>query len=85
MVGITLVWIGWGVMTPGDYFADGNPLVYPTLVVGAAAGFIFGRRKVRPGAVLVLIVLAAAACVFWILVPDGWWAKGIHGIPLRGM
>jgi len=76
--GFTLCWVAWGKATPGDFFANGNPLLAPTLVgallIGGALGaFAHGRK----GAI-VIALLAAAALLFWVLVPDGWWAH-----PLR--
>jgi hypothetical protein len=70
----TITWIVWGLLTPGDYFANGNSFAFPSLGVAALVGLIFGfRATVR----LRLLIFAAsiAGLGFWILVPEGWWAK----------
>src|SRR5947209_15726947 len=64
----------WGLATPGDLFANGNPLLYPTLLlatgVGAWVGFRLNGSWVRG------LILAALAGALWfhLFVPDGWWA-----------
>jgi hypothetical protein len=68
-------WAAWGWATPGDFFANGSPFVYPTLlmaiVVGAGLGFYLRWRWVRE----LILVAAAGALWFHLFVPDGWWAK----------
>jgi hypothetical protein len=69
----TACWAIWGFLTPGDLFANGNPLVEPSLLAcvlfGGATGYKF--RGMPRG-----LVLLAAVCTvcFWLFVPDGWWA-----------
>lgn len=47
----TACWAAWGLATPGDFFANGSLLVYPTLLVagglGAWIGFRIGSAWVR--------------------------------------
>jgi hypothetical protein len=82
----TLAWIAWGLTTPGDFFANGNPACMPTLaaavVVGLALGHYAGRRRsLRWGMVAVAILFV----VFWVFAPEGWWAKGPpHAAPAAG-
>jgi len=78
-VGGTSCWIVWGVLTPGDLFANGSPLLWVTLVAAVAVlGFagLKARSKVGRG---VLVVLALACGLFWIAARDGWWAKAPPG------
>jgi hypothetical protein len=80
----TLCWIVWGVLTPGDYFANGNAFVNPSLVLAAVAGAWFGfkaRTQLRIGTLAILGVLCV---VFWIATPTGWWAKPLPGSRLPG-
>ncbi len=67
-------WVGWGLATPGDLFANGSPLLDPTLGLsiglGAWAGFRFRSVWVRGP----ILLAAVAALSFHLFVPDGWWA-----------
>lgn len=70
----SVTWMLWGLVTPGDYFAGGNPLVWGTLVIGALAGG-YAASRLRSRRAVRLLVFAAALCTaFWLVVPDGWWA-----------
>jgi hypothetical protein len=40
----TLVWIAWGIATPGDYFANGGDSLYPSLGLASVGGMIIGFR-----------------------------------------
>lgn len=71
----TACWIIWGILTPGDYFANGSLLFMPSLVVAGAAGFTCGFRIRRRTARLVVVPLVLASTLFWTCVPEGWWAK----------
>jgi hypothetical protein len=73
--GLTIGWIGLGVLTSGDFFASGSPLAF--LVPGAAgvlAG-IAGWRSRSRRLQFVLVLAALGATLFWAAVPDGWWAS----------
>ena len=68
-------WAVWGLMTPGDYFANGNSLVYPSICVAIAIGAWIGY-KARPAWLRALLLVAAfSALYFFVSVPDGWWAS----------
>lgn len=73
-VGGTTTWIFWGLLTPGDFFANGSSFVFPSLGVGSLLGAFSGwtahpRRRIAFGVATLLCV------AFWTLAPDGWWAK----------
>jgi len=72
--GFTLCWIAWGLASRGDYFAQGSPLVWATLAAAAGGGAWLGLRgrSMLPRVALALAALAFA--LFWLAVPDGWWA-----------
>ena len=79
--GFTLCWVGWGRATPGDLFANGSPLLAPTLVgslliSGVLGAFAHGRK----GAIGIAL-LTAAAILFWVFAPDGWWAHPLRPPP----
>ena len=74
---VTLVWIGWGLSTPGDYFANGNRLVEPTLIGAFLVGICIGFWLASRIRTVIQVAVAAALC-FWVLVPNGWWS---HGLP----
>lgn len=73
-VGGTGTWIFWGLLTPGDFFANGSSFVFPSIGVGSLLGAFSGwtahpRRRIA-------FAIAGLLCVaFWTLAPDGWWAK----------
>jgi hypothetical protein len=71
-VGATGTWIFWGVLTPGDFFANGST-VLPSLVVGGLLGAYTGRI-VRFRGRIAFGVAAVLCAAFWSLAPDGWWA-----------
>jgi hypothetical protein len=70
----TVGWIGWGIITPGDTFANGNPWVDVTVLalgaLGGYAAFKRGSRRVRIAAA----VASTLSAIFWVAVPNGWWA-----------
>jgi hypothetical protein len=72
-------WAFWGLITPGDFFANGSPLLYPSLlaalVIGAWAGFNTHNLWLRA---LIVAVLLAAVC-FHVFAPLGWWVKSPPG------
>ena len=65
---------GYGLLTPGDYLANGNSFVFPSLGVAAFVGLIVGFRATVRLRVLIFAAIIASLG-FWILVPEGWWAK----------
>jgi hypothetical protein len=76
LAGFTLCWVIWGVLTPGDYGPSGATALglFTTLASAALAGwvgFVARSRVLRSG----LAVAALMSAVFWVAVPDGWWAK----------
>ncbi len=76
----TALWIVWGLATPGDYFANGNPLVIVSVALAGAAGLALGYRRRSPRYRGIVLGLAVFALLFWLSVPNGWWA---HGPPRR--
>jgi hypothetical protein len=78
--GATLGWIGWGVVTPGDIFANGNPFVDLTLLaLGVLGGYAAFKGRSR-GARIAVAGATLPCAAFWGAVPDGWWA---HPPPRR--
>jgi hypothetical protein len=76
---VTLSWIVWGVLTPGDYFANGSVILYPSLLLAAIAGAWLAHKshtRIRIGA---LAAITALCVLFWVATPDGWWAKPLPG------
>ena len=70
----TVTEIIWGLLTPGDYFANGSPLVIPSEIVSLILGLYIGFRA--SGRLRVGIFAVSFACVcYWTFVPEGWWAK----------
>ena len=71
----TTCWAAWGLVTPGDYFANGSLFCFPTFLgavaIGAWAGYRFDFAWVRG----LIILLMVCALYFHVFVPDGWWAK----------
>jgi hypothetical protein len=70
----TVGWIVWGILTPGDYFANGSVMVKPSLLLAGLIGLVVGFRASGRWRILTLVVSIASLC-FWIFVPEGWWAK----------
>jgi len=72
----TFVWLLWAWRTPGDYFANGNFWVGPTLLAGMLAGSVggyFAHRYLRIAVWLISVSIVAYA----MSKPSGWWAKGL--------
>jgi uncharacterized membrane protein len=69
-----LNWILWGLLTPGDFFGNGSPLIYVTAVAAAVAGFIVGFRIKSKAGRKILIFLGIGCLIFWLFAPNGWWA-----------
>ena len=76
----TGVWILWGLSTRGDYFASGNPFVLVSMVLAGAAGLVLGYRRRSPRYRGIVLAVGLFAALFWLAVPEGWWA---HGPPVR--
>ena len=81
--GFTLCWVGWGRATPGDFFANGSSLLAPTLVGSLLVGGTLGAFGYRRKGAIVVALLAATALMFWVFVPDGWWAHPLRPPPPR--
>lgn len=71
----TPTWIAWGIFTPGDFFANGSPLVTVTLLAAGMGGTLLGWTAVSRWSRGALLVLAALSLAFWALAPNGWWAR----------
>ena len=71
----------WAWMTPGDFFANGNALVYPSYLVAAATGLVAGYR-IRSWSFRLAVVAAVLASLWYCFyVPDGWWVHPPPGTP----
>jgi hypothetical protein len=71
----TIAYVVCGLLTPGDYFANGSVLADVSLILAVAVGLIAGFRASRPWRIVIFAGGIASLC-FWIFVPDGWWAYG---------
>src|SRR5437016_2429584 len=70
----------WGYLTPGDFFANGNPLVQPSYLAAAIAGLVIGFT-VRAKTLRAVVLLAVLASLwYWCFVPGDWW---VHPPPGR--
>lgn len=67
-------WTAWGLATPGDFFANGSPLVYPTVLVAVGLGAWVGFRFLSVWVRGLILMAAVGALCFHVFVPDGWWA-----------
>jgi hypothetical protein len=72
---VTADWIVWAFLTPGDYFANGNAWVEPSLLLVFVVGLIAGFHAVGRWRLAIQIAGIASMC-YWIFVPSGWWAHG---------
>jgi hypothetical protein len=73
-IAVTLVWLVWGLTIPGDYFDAGNPVGWGAIAFGAAGGATLGWRMRSRAARVAFGVAGLASLLFWVAVPDGWWA-----------
>lgn len=80
---VTLTWIAWAVATPGDYFANGSALLFPSLGVAAVGGALGGRALARRHPTL-LLVAAMLSIGYWAIAPSDWWSRPPPGA-LRAM
>ena len=67
------VWMLWGLCTGGDYFANGSPLLFPTMFLAAAIGFLCGWRAPSRLLILIVVLLFLVSVATWLLLPEGWW------------
>lgn len=74
-IGITVAWIAWGLFTPGDFFAFGNPWLVITLGIAAISTARLSMRVRSRGGWVALAAVALCCAVFWGVVKDGWWAS----------
>jgi hypothetical protein len=73
----TIIWILWGLITPGDYFGNGSVLIIVSLILSLIFGFVLGYSLYSNKILFIFVILFAIACIiFWIFVPSGWWASG---------
>jgi hypothetical protein len=73
--GATLGWVAWGILTPGDFFANGSPFVGVTvLALAGIGGYAVFARSSR-GARITAATCTVACATFWLAAPDGWWAN----------
>ncbi|HET9957989.1 MAG TPA: hypothetical protein VFQ61_26005 [Polyangiaceae bacterium] len=71
----TLAWITVGLLTPGDFFANGNVAVALAPGAFAVGAAWMGYRRAKRGLAGWLLALAGVAALFWIFAPNGWWAS----------
>lgn len=76
---VTLCWIVWGLLTPGDFFAHGNPFVLVTLPAALIAGAWLGSKARTRARRISLSAVGILCAVFWLFAPNGWWASGPPG------
>ena len=79
---LTITEIIWGLLTPGDYFANGNPLQIPSGIGSLILGIYLGFRASGSGRIWIIALSVACVC-YWAFVPSGWWAKAPHAIHRR--
>lgn len=69
---VTICWVFWAFETPGDYFANGNEAMLPSLIAAALIGVVVGwtaKGRIR----LTIQLLSLVSICYWIFVPAGWW------------
>jgi hypothetical protein len=71
----TICWIVFGVMTPGDFFANGFPYVKEVVGLAAVAGALVAIRLRSRAPIFLLGVMVIVCLLFWGRARDGWWAK----------
>jgi hypothetical protein len=71
----TLCWIVFGLMTPGDHFANGYRHVKLTAGLAAVAGALVAFRLRSRVLIAALVLAGIGSGVFWGAVPNRWWAK----------
>lgn len=80
--GVTLCWIAWGLMTPGDFFANGAIVLLGITLIGAAALGGYLASRIRSRALRVVLLALSSLCVaFWIVAKSGWWASPPPSMP----
>lgn len=72
--GWSIYWVFWGLLSHGDYFAQGRTFALVTLIGAALAGAVVGYKMRRTVPRVVLGALGVASVVFWLAAPRGWWA-----------
>ncbi|HXU81498.1 MAG TPA: hypothetical protein VN914_08875 [Polyangia bacterium] len=72
--GLTLAWFLCGLLSGGDFLGGGSPLPYLLAVAGAGLGGWLGAKARARGARVAIAAAALAALLFWVAVPNGWWA-----------
>ena len=79
---VTIAEVIWGFLTPGDYFANGSPLLLPSVIASLTLGLYLGIKA--SGRLRVAIFVLSVACMcYWVFVPVGWWVKPLRGHALR--
>jgi hypothetical protein len=73
-ISVTCSWVLWGLATPGDFFAAGNPWLVATIMGAAIVGarIAYGVRSMR--ALITVLALCICCAAFWGLADNGWWA-----------
>jgi hypothetical protein len=59
----TVCWIAWAWLTPGDYFANGNRLLLPSLISSGIIGFSVGWSAYGRGRLLILLLSTQASVI----------------------
>lgn len=73
--GMTICWTMWGLATIGDFFAVNRVVALLFTVAGATGiGAYIGIKAQSKTLRIGLGVVALFCLLFWIVIPDGWWA-----------
>ena len=74
LTAVTIYWVFWGLVSAGDFFAQGRTFALVTLIGAALAGAIVGYKMKGTMPRIVLGAFGVASVVFWLAAPRGWWA-----------
>ena len=72
---VTVAYIGFALNEYGDLFDPGFWFL-PGLFGAAALGAIAGWRVQSRLGRMIIVAVGIEAAMFWIFVPNGWWASG---------
>jgi len=71
----TLCWFLWGVNTRGDFFANGNMILIPSILFSIIIGLLMGYRVKKNWIKIMTLFLLTIALIFWFFIPSDWWVK----------
>jgi hypothetical protein len=67
----------WAWLTAGDYFANGNQLLLPSLIASGIIGFSVGWSAYGRLRLLILLLSTASFC-YWAFVPTCRWSHSFY-------